>query len=775
MRRDTAALVGLLSGLLSLALLISGLVVATPTGPASAVTPSRVVASPAPTYRVGPPELGPARVDGHRRTASARGGASAAAANPGHITGTVTAEGDGPLDDLEVVAFRWDSDDEYWDYFRYTYTGPSGSYDLGNLTAGTYRIGFDPDQYLADYQSEYWDDATTLSDATSISIVAGQTVAGTDAELSAQGRITGTVTGPGATPLEGIHVTAYRQEFDDEEDYFYEFDDTWTDSDGTYDLGSLPDGTYRVGFFDHYTGYLAEYWHDTTEWVDATNIEVVAGEVLSGTDAQLTVGAKVSGVITDADGDPVEGIEVQAYLWDEDTESWEFAYYTESVETGLYDLSGIRSGTYRIGFLTESDYYLSEYWDDARTLEDATSVTAVAGGAPVDWVDAQLSKGGSITGVVTGVDGEPRWDAQVLAYRWSDDDEDWEPYYDAWTDWDGSYELGGLEPGTYRLSFTGDPGDQIEFWDDAATLASATDIDVSVDQTVSGVDAELADESTPRIANGSLPTISGVAQVGSTLTATAGTWSPASGLAYSYRWIVDGATVDGATAPTYVPDVVDIGKTVQVRLRVSRSGYAAATALSAATTAVIAAPEPTISNLSPPYLSSVPQVGSTVNATSGTWTVPASVDYQWLVAGSPVTGATTSSYHPTAADVGKPLQVRVTANAPGRTAATATSAVATVGKGTLKATKKPKVTGKAKKNATLTVSPGTWKPKVAVRYQWFAGAKAIPKATATKLKLAGKTLKAVARKAISVVVTVTAPGYSTVTTKLKVSGTVKLG
>jgi hypothetical protein len=87
---------------------------------------------------------------------------------------------------------------------------------------------------------------------------------------------------------------------------------------------------------------------------------------------------------------------------------------------------------------------------------------------------------------------------------------------------------------------------------------------------------------------------------------------------------------------------------------------------------------------------------------------------------------------------------------------------------------KPKVTGKAKKKAVLKVSTGRWSPAaVKVKLQWYAGAKAIRKATTTKLKLVRKTLKAVRKKTISVRVTVSAPGYTTVVTKLKVRGKVR--
>jgi len=215
----------------------------------------------------------------------------------------------------------------------------------------------------------------------------------------------------------------------------------------------------------------------------------------------------------------------------------------------------------------------------------------------------------------------------------------------------------------------------------------------------------------------------------------------------------------------------DVGKTVRVEVTATSPGYTAGTATSAATNAVTAATVPAVANITPPAITGAPRVGTTVTATPGTWSPgSATLGYEWLVAGSPVPGATTSSYQPVASDAGKQLQLRVTATLAGHTSGTATSAPVAVGKGTLKATKKPKVTGKAKKNATLKVSPGTWSPNAKVTYQWYAGAKAIPKATAAKLKLAGKTLKTVAGKTISVLVTVTAPGYSTVTTKLKVPG-----
>jgi hypothetical protein len=204
----------------------------------------------------------------------------------------------------------------------------------------------------------------------------------------------------------------------------------------------------------------------------------------------------------------------------------------------------------------------------------------------------------------------------------------------------------------------------------------------------------------------------------------------------------------------------------------AKAGHTTGSAMSAASAALL---PPVVANTALPSISGPPRVGATVTASPGTWEPgDAALGYQWLLDGQPVAGATSSSYVVAVSDLGRSLGVRVTASKSTWTPAAATSAAATVGAGTLTATVKPKVTGKAKKKAVLKVSTGRWSPAaVKVKLQWYAGAKAIRKATIAKLKLAGKTLKVVRKKAISVRVTVSAPGYTTVVTRLKVPGKVR--
>jgi subtilisin family serine protease len=81
------------------------------------------------------------------------------------------------------------------------------------------------------------------------------------------------------------------------------------------------------------------------------------------------------------------------------------------------------------------------------------------------------------------------------------------------------------------------------------------------------------------------PTIAGTKTVGAKLTAGAGTWRPGpSGL--SYQWYADGRPISGATGKTLALKGPQVGKKITVAVTAKRSGYAATTRVSAATTAI---------------------------------------------------------------------------------------------------------------------------------------------------------------------------------------------
>ena len=192
-------------------------------------------------------------------------------------------------------------------------------------------------------------------------------------------------------------------------------------------------------------------------------------------------------------------------------------------------------------------------------------------------------------------------------------------------------------------------------------------------------------------ANTTLPSISGTAQQGQTLTASTGVWSGDTPQTYTYQWrrCSSGGgnctNISGQTASTYVLGASDVGATIRVIVTATNgAGSASATSLpSAVIVAIPPDPPPATppSNVALPTIAGNPQQGQTLTAADGSWTgtAPITLTRVWLrcaIGGSDcvvIAGQTATTYLLTAADVGFTIRVRVTGtNAQG--AATAVSA-----------------------------------------------------------------------------------------------------
>lgn len=258
-----------------------------------------------------------------------------------------------------------------------------------------------------------------------------------------------------------------------------------------------------------------------------------------------------------------------------------------------------------------------------------------------------------------------------------------------------------------------------------------------------------------KLAKTSVPAISGRAEIGSTLTARALTWSP-SPVALAYQWRRDGVAIKGATGPTHRITTADGGKRLSVSVTGSRLGYSSVTRTSLATATV-----PKLLAAVPPVVSGHPRVGSTLTARAGSWS-PASVElsYQWYRDGRAIRGATGATHRLGVDDLGTRLAVRVTGRLTGyATASRTSSATAVVAKGALQAGK-PTIGGTRKVGGSLTARPGTWGPgDVTLSYRWYRGGTAISGATGDRYRLTSKDKGAT----ITVAVTGRKPGYATMT------------
>jgi hypothetical protein len=198
--------------------------------------------------------------------------------------------------------------------------------------------------------------------------------------------------------------------------------------------------------------------------------------------------------------------------------------------------------------------------------------------------------------------------------------------------------------------------------------------------------------------NSAPPTISGTTVQGSTLTASAGSWSGPQ-LTFTYTWERCSSpssctAIGGATASTYTLTTADVGNSIDVDVTASNSrGTASATSSLAGPVA----PLPSGGGggggggtISPPAASTPPAItgtamqGSTLSASTGAWTgSPTSYAYQWIrcttsTSCTPFTNTNGNTYTLTSVDVGATMKVAVTATNAGGSATSTSSPTGTV-------------------------------------------------------------------------------------------------
>lgn len=247
--------------------------------------------------------------------------------------------------------------------------------------------------------------------------------------------------------------------------------------------------------------------------------------------------------------------------------------------------------------------------------------------------------------------------------------------------------------------------------------------------------------SEPAGTNTARPVIAGTPQVGQTLTTDPGTWTPATGLDFSYRWLRDGTAIPNATGTTYVVKQADVDREISVQVTARRDGFTPARAVSVPV--YVQAP-PSLEVTTPPSIAvqggGAPEVGAILEVTPGQWTGADEItySYEWraatgngnyLVVQRGGTTLTVPSYL-----AGYEVFVRETASAVGASSAGHDSNVITIEYDPyLRVAEQTTLRGITKVGEGLTLAPGTWGTydddalvdDVEASYEWYVGGRLV--------------------------------------------------
>ena len=293
----------------------------------------------------------------------------------------------------------------------------------------------------------------------------------------------------------------------------------------------------------------------------------------------------------------------------------------------------------------------------ARPAANRPAANNPATGAPTISGTAQVDE--TLTADTTGIADEDGLTNASYTYQWMADDAD----------------ISGATGVSYTLVQADESKAitvQVSFTDDREHRETLTS---------SATAAVAARPNTP--ATG-IPTISGTARVGETLTVDTSGVADVDGLenvAFNYQWVSSGGASDAdiqqATGPTHRLVADDAGTTVRVRVSFTDGGGNEETLTSAPTAVVEAGPNIPATGL--PTISGTARVGETLTVdTSGiadhNGLENATFGYQWLAEDTAMDGATGRDYTLADADKGKAIKVRVSFTDGGGNEETLTSA-----------------------------------------------------------------------------------------------------
>jgi hypothetical protein len=171
------------------------------------------------------------------------------------------------------------------------FTSLDGSYQITGLAAGSYQVYFgDPQcEVVTPGLAPQWYNGTATgtsaqATAASVAVTGGATTPSIDAALQPDGEITGTVSGPSATPLAGACVTAVPLSAGVSAPVV-----AVTSATG-YALAELLPGQYKVRFSAGCgaTGYATQWWKDAASRSAATVITVGASQTVTDISATLS-------------------------------------------------------------------------------------------------------------------------------------------------------------------------------------------------------------------------------------------------------------------------------------------------------------------------------------------------------------------------------------------------------------------------------------------------------------------------------------------------------
>jgi hypothetical protein len=297
------------------------------------------------------------------------------AEEPGGLSGTVTAEGGGALEGVDVCVYVYGSP-TLGALVECKLTGATGTYEFTGLAPGEYAVEFTPPA-PAEYFTQYFSGATSAGGATPVLVAAEAVTPNIDASLVRKpppgpGKIRGKVTAEDTgLPIANVTVCATPVVSGGSTCEV-------TASTGEYEIGGLIAGEYTVEFTPPAPAeFFPQFYSGATSVGGATHVSVAAETTTPSVNAGLArrPPTKITGTVSAEGGGLFANVEVCVYVYGSPT----LGALIECKLTGAggtYEFVGLAPGQYTVEFNPPAPAkYLTQFYAGAGSALQATPVS----------------------------------------------------------------------------------------------------------------------------------------------------------------------------------------------------------------------------------------------------------------------------------------------------------------------------------------------------------------------------------------------------------------
>jgi hypothetical protein len=296
-------------------------------------------------------------------------------------------------------------------------TGADGRYSIAWVDPGDHDVSFyeAPGGAVASRNlvALKYGQRTPFDQAVAVHVIAGEAHDGIDAQLHVGGTVTGTITDAQGDPVAGIGVVLDGTALSAE-----------SDAAGHYAITNAEPGSYSVRVEPSTdSGYLPQSYGGVPtsgltglpppppapRTLNYAPVVVVAGATTGSIDVQLVSAGAITGTVTDDQGRPLAGVQVDVA-----------PPGIEIVRGGWMVITTDAAGAYRIDQLVPGTWHVlfsapGYARQDYGAPGGVGAPIDVAAGQTVTGIDVRMPLAGSISGIVTDVQGTPM-NAFIWAY-----------------------------------------------------------------------------------------------------------------------------------------------------------------------------------------------------------------------------------------------------------------------------------------------------------------------------------------------------------------------